>query len=241
MSELGQQSGRLAADRRFSAGGDADRRGGDHRRHRSRSDNRQFVLPRIPGLTREMSFEVIASAALMILYRLVIRRLGEYPRNDLRLTGSLRPLARWPRRRLRRFRAGRCDRRGARHLSSHRRRRSNRVTARAPRPRHFRRGLRRDVFRGILFRWLEEFGGSWARPAADLGLFRRRASCQSQRELGRRGRDRLRGWRDARRRLHADTQPVAADGHPRRLEFHPGRDFRHPGVGRERPRTVERA
>ena len=66
----------------------------------------RFVLPRIPGLTREMSFEVIASATLIILYKLVIRRLGEYPRDDLRLTGSFGPcsvaspaassFSRWP-------------------------------------------------------------------------------------------------------------------------------------------------
>src|SRR5207248_1073538 len=52
----------------------------------------QFVLPMIPGLTREMTFDLLAAPILIILYKLVIRRLGEHPRDDLRVTGAVRPL-----------------------------------------------------------------------------------------------------------------------------------------------------
>ena len=50
-------------------------------------------------------------------------------------------------------------------------------------------------------------------------------------------RDCGRGRRAARRRLHADAQPVAADGPPRRVEFHAGRDLRRAGFGDRRARA----
>ena len=89
-------------------------------------------------------------------------------------------------------------------------------------------------FRGILFRWLEEFGGSWLALLLTSAVLRRRASGQPQRDLDRRLRDRVRGGRDARRRLYADAEPVAADGAARGVEFHARREFRHAGFGHRR-------
>src|SRR4051794_4740972 len=51
-----------------------------------------FFPPPVPGLTRETTLDLLAAAILIILYKLLIRRLGEHPRDDLRFTGSLRPL-----------------------------------------------------------------------------------------------------------------------------------------------------
>ena len=52
----------------------------------------QFVRSRIPGLTSRDDLRSLAGPILIILYKLVIRRLGEHPRDDLRLTGAVRPL-----------------------------------------------------------------------------------------------------------------------------------------------------
>ena len=142
----------------------------------------RFVLPRIPGLTREMSFEVIASATLIILYKLVIRRLGEYPRDDLRLTGSLRPLLGGLAGGFVVFALAVAI---AAAIGVYRVTGEGDLTGLLPAllgPGIFAAVSEEMLFRGVLFRWLEEFGGSWAALATDLGLFRRRASCQSQRE-----------------------------------------------------------
>src|SRR3954453_13786374 len=52
----------------------------------------KYAVPRIPGFTTEMKFDVIALPTVVLLYKLVITRLGRHPRDDLRGTGSLRPL-----------------------------------------------------------------------------------------------------------------------------------------------------
>src|SRR5438874_1566615 len=49
----------------------------------------QFPLPAMPSLNREMVFDLLAAPILIILYKLVICRLGEHPRDDLRLSGAV--------------------------------------------------------------------------------------------------------------------------------------------------------
>ena len=99
---------------------------------------------------------------LIILYKLVIRRLGEHPRDDLRLTGSLRPLL-----------SGLAG--GfvifalavtiAAAIGIYRVTGEGDLTGLLPAllgPGIFAAVSEEMLFRGVLFRWLEEFGGSWA-------------------------------------------------------------------------------
>ncbi len=50
----------------------------------------QKVLPPIPSFTPGMMAEIVALPVLIIVYKLVIRRLGEYKRDDLRGSGAAR-------------------------------------------------------------------------------------------------------------------------------------------------------
>src|SRR5690349_23623989 len=52
----------------------------------------KFAMPRIAGFTFEMKFDIIAIPLLIIVYELVIRRLGENPRDDYRDPQALRHL-----------------------------------------------------------------------------------------------------------------------------------------------------
>jgi len=52
----------------------------------------KFLIPRIPGFPFELKFDVIAMVLLILLYELVIRRLGEHPRDDYRDPRALRHL-----------------------------------------------------------------------------------------------------------------------------------------------------
>src|SRR5207245_3523017 len=51
----------------------------------------KFVPP-IRGLTPHLIFDLICAPVLIILYKLVIRHLGEIRRDDLRVAGALKPL-----------------------------------------------------------------------------------------------------------------------------------------------------
>jgi hypothetical protein len=91
------------------------------------------------------------------------------------------------------------------------------------------------LFRGILFRWIEEFAGSWVALLVTSALFGAHilnpgatwfSSFAIAVEAG------LLAWRG----LHADAKPVDADRVARRLEFHAGSDFRRAGFRR----SVER-
>src|SRR5947209_3299298 len=52
----------------------------------------KFVVPPIPGFSKELKFDLIAIPLVIILYELVIRRMGEYPRDDYRNPKALRHL-----------------------------------------------------------------------------------------------------------------------------------------------------
>src|SRR5947199_8770173 len=53
----------------------------------------QYAIPPIRGVLRSITFDVVTAIILVALYKLVIRHLGERKRDDLRLSGSARPLA----------------------------------------------------------------------------------------------------------------------------------------------------
>lgn len=131
----------------------------------------QFVLPRIPGLTREMTFDLLAAPILILLYKLVIRRLGEHPRDDLRLTGAVRPLLLGLGAGLVIFSIvvaiaaamGVYRVTGEGDVSG--------LAAALLASALFPAVSEEILFRGVLFRWIEEFGGSWAALLVTSALF----------------------------------------------------------------------
>ena len=121
----------------------------------------KYVVPPIPGFTPNMMFDLLSIPFLIIAYELLIRRLGRRPRDDYRDPSALRRLGMGV---------------GAGFLLFSL---AVGVAALLGVYRVIGRGDFSDflpallataifpaiseelVFRGILFRWLEEFGGSW--------------------------------------------------------------------------------
>jgi membrane protease YdiL (CAAX protease family) len=121
----------------------------------------KYVVPPIPGFTPNMMFDLLSIPFLILAYELVIRRLGRHPRDDYRDRFALRRLGTGI---------------GAGFLIFSL---AVGVAALAGVYRIIGKGDFSDflpallaaavfpaiseelVFRGILFRWLEEFGGSW--------------------------------------------------------------------------------
>ena len=88
------------------------------------------------------------------------------------------------------------------------------------------------LFRGILFRWIEEFGGSWvALLLTSAASSAPRISCNPNATWVLAAVGFVEGGRDARRRLHADAQPVAADGLHAAWNFTQGEVFDIPVSG----------
>lgn len=123
------------------------------------------------GFAPEATFNLLGAAVLIILYKLVIRRLGERPRDDLRFAGAVRPL-------LTGFGLGflifaaavavaavigiyRITGEGD----------SSGLVAALLGPAFFTAVSEEMLFRAILFRWIEEFAGSWAALAVTAALF----------------------------------------------------------------------
>lgn len=121
----------------------------------------QYLVPPVPGLTKEMTFDLIAIPILILAYKLVIRRLGEQPRDDYRDPAALRNLGLG-------LGAGflvfsvavaiaallgvyRITGEGDLHG----------LPAALIGAAIFPAINEELLFRGILFRWIEEFGGSW--------------------------------------------------------------------------------
>jgi hypothetical protein len=121
----------------------------------------KYLLPPTPDLSVEMRFDLMSIPLLIIAYELLIRRLGEHPRDDYRDARALRhlgfglaagfllfSLAVGVAALLGIYRiAGPGDTRG--------------LLAALIGPTIFAAVSEELIFRGILFRWLEEFGGSW--------------------------------------------------------------------------------
>jgi membrane protease YdiL (CAAX protease family) len=121
----------------------------------------QSVVPPVPLFTRMMRFDVIAAVILVVLYKLTIRHLGAEKRDDLRLAGAGKPLALGVLAGLLLFSLivaiaaalgvyriiGEGD--------------SKELLAALITSAIFPAISEELLFRGILFRWIEEFGGSW--------------------------------------------------------------------------------
>ena len=120
------------------------------------------AVPPIPGFTRNMMFAVVCAPVLIILYKLIIRHLGEHRRDDLRIEGALRPLG-----------IGIVAGVGiftviviiAAVIGVYQL--TGEGDAKDLLPQLILSAIfpaisEEMIFRGILFRWIEEFGGSWA-------------------------------------------------------------------------------
>src|SRR5881628_733598 len=132
----------------------------------------QFALWSLPGLTHPETIQLIAIPLLIIVYKLAIRRLGEYPRDDLRVgDGSLRLLGIGLGAGLLVFSVavavanvvgvyqvtGEGDASGL----------GGAIIGAALFP----AVSEEMMFRGILFRWIEEFGGSWTALLITSAMF----------------------------------------------------------------------
>lgn len=131
----------------------------------------KLAMPRIAGFTFEMKFDILAIPLLIIVYELVIRRLGEHSRDDYRDP-------RWARNLLIGLGAGLATFSLAVAVAAALGvyRVSGEGDLRGLLPALIASALFPAVseellFRGILFRWIEDFGGSWLALLVTSALF----------------------------------------------------------------------
>ncbi|HEX5257916.1 MAG TPA: type II CAAX endopeptidase family protein, partial [Sphingomicrobium sp.] len=120
------------------------------------------IVPAIPGLARSLEFDLVAIPLLIIAYELIIRRLGEHPRDDYRDPKALRNLAAGL---LAGFLIFSVAVAVAAVLGVYRvtgEGDASGLVAALISPTIFAAVSEELIFRGILFRWIEAFGGSWA-------------------------------------------------------------------------------
>ena len=131
----------------------------------------KLLMPNIPGFSFEMKFDVFGIPLLILLYVFVIARLGERPHNDYRDHKALRHLLIGIGAGLGIFSVavaiaaalGVYHVRGEGDLSG--------LLAAFIGPTLFAAISEEMLFRGILFRWLEEWGGSWIALLVTSALF----------------------------------------------------------------------
>jgi len=121
----------------------------------------KFLLPPLPGFTREMRFDLVSIPILLVAYKFVISRLGEEPRDDYRDPRALRHLGLGLAAGFLVFSAAVAV---AALLGIYRITGpgdASQLLAALIGPTLFAAVSEELIFRGIMFRWLEEFGGSW--------------------------------------------------------------------------------
>ncbi len=131
----------------------------------------QYLLPKIPGFSTEMKFELASIPLLLIAYELIIRRLGEHPRDDYRDRKWLQNLGIGLGAGLLIFSIavaiaalfGVYRITGEGDLTG--------LVAALIGPALFAAISEEMMFRGVLFRWLEEWGGSWVALFVTSALF----------------------------------------------------------------------
>jgi len=130
-----------------------------------------LAIPPIRGVSIELKFDLVAIPIILLIYKFVIVRLGARPRDDLRIAGSLRPLG-WGL--LGGFlifslivavaaAVGVYTITGGGDFSG--------LAAALIASAIFPAISEEIVFRGVLFRWIEEFGGSWTALILTSALF----------------------------------------------------------------------
>ena len=120
------------------------------------------LIPAVAGLTPHMTFDVVCALLLILVYKLVIRHLGEHKQDDLRIRGALRPLGIGLAAGVAVFSAAVAI---AALLGVYRLVGEGDLSDLLPQlilSAIFPAVSEEMLFRGILFRWIEEFGGSWA-------------------------------------------------------------------------------
>ena len=128
-------------------------------------------MPRVLGFTANMRFGAICGAMLIILYELVIRHLGEHPRDDYRDPKAIRHLLTGLGAGLAVFSVAVAV---AATLGVYSINGKGDLTDLLPAlitSALFPAISEELVFRGIMFRWIEEFGGSWAALFVTSALF----------------------------------------------------------------------
>lgn len=128
-------------------------------------------LPPIAGLPINMRFDVVCAVLLVLVYKLVIRHLGEHPRDDLRSGGAIRLLSIGLGTGIALFGvtvaiaalAGIYRITGPGDTSA--------FVSQLILSAIFPAISEEMIFRGILFRWIEELGGSWAALLLTSALF----------------------------------------------------------------------
>jgi len=131
----------------------------------------KLVPVKIPGFTFDMKFSVLAIVLLLLLYELVIRRMGEHPRDDYRDPNALRRLLIGLGAGFAVFSVavGVAAALGVYRITS-----GGDLSQLLPAligAALFPAVNEELLFRGILFRWLEEWGGSWAALLVTSALF----------------------------------------------------------------------
>ena len=131
----------------------------------------QHLLPPIPGFTLEMKFDLCSIPLVILAYELVIRRLGEHPRDDYRDPRWLRNLGLGLAAGLVVFSiaVGIAALLGVYQITG--KGDASGLLAALIGPAIFAAVSEELVFRGILFRWLEEWGGSWVALLLTSGFF----------------------------------------------------------------------
>ena len=121
----------------------------------------KFLVPAIPGFSMNMKFDLLAIPLLIVAYELVIRKLGRYPRDDYRDPKALRRLGIGLGAGLLVFSAavGIAALLGVYRITGVGD--SSELLPALLGAAIFPAISEELVFRGILFRWIEEFGGSW--------------------------------------------------------------------------------
>jgi len=120
------------------------------------------VVPAVPGLTRSLEFDLVTIPLLIIAYELLIRRLGEHPRDDYRDPKALRNLGLGLVAGFLIFSVAVAI---AAVMGVYRVTGEGDSSGLLPAligPAIFAAVSEELIFRGILFRWIEAFGGSWA-------------------------------------------------------------------------------
>lgn len=131
----------------------------------------QLALLAITGLSLEMNFDLLAVPLLIIVYELAIRRLGEHPRDDYRDPQALRRLVVGIAAGLGIFSVAVA---AAAALGVYRvsgEGDASALLAALVTSALFPAVSEELLFRGILFRWIEEWGGSWIALLLTSALF----------------------------------------------------------------------
>ncbi|HEV8406542.1 MAG TPA: type II CAAX endopeptidase family protein [Sphingomicrobium sp.] len=131
----------------------------------------QFLLPPIQGFSLEMKFDLASIPFLLVAYELIIRRLGEHPRDDYRDPRWFRNLGLGLGAGLLVFSAAVAI---SALLGVYRITGEGDLTGLIPAligPALFAAISEELMFRGILFHWFEEWGGSWVALLVTSALF----------------------------------------------------------------------